>query len=358
MDVQQQQQQRQPAAAAPRLLGPATDPMRFGRPQFDLAVRQPEILAYIPEEDCFGSFYNVLVRNDASVKYAYAPIVGKAKSEARTGHVEYCNVLQRKRTQDSNDLEFELTPRVVAVKVFFQHKMDDMRARNGMEDTFKEVAVMQELGQIPHVSTCEEALYVESNQTYCIVMPFYKDGDIYDLLQKTDEHGSNRVSEDQARSIFRDIMLGLLALHEKGVCHHDISIENVMIDEGRAYIIDMGMALKYNRRCLVAPQAAYGKNPYMSPEIYRSRLPFDAEAIDVWSAGCVLFCMLTGNDSYKVPLREDVKFLYMTRYLQDLFDQWDVNISNECVELLRMILQVRPDRRYSIDEILRHRWMQ
>ena len=236
---------------------------------------------------------------------------------------------------------------------------------------------MQELGQIPNVSTCEEALYVEDetfpgNSTYCIVMPFFKDGDIFDLLQQVDQEGSNRVDEDQARSIFRDIMQGLRALHDKGVCHHDISIENVMINEGRAYIIDMGMALKVpyrrdeqsqtNQRCLVTPQGAYGKNPYMSPEVYESKkpqtsVPFDSEAIDVWSAGCVLFCMLTGCDSYRIPRREDVKYLYMTHYLEDLFEQWDVDVSDECVHLLKMILQEKPRLRYSIDEVLRHPWM-
>ena len=358
-------------------LGAAADPMHFGEPRFDVACRREQVLVYIAQEEAFEPFYNVLMRVDDHVEYAYAPISTKPKSASRTGHVEYCNVLQRCRTEEKNDLVFELTPRVVAVKVCFQHKMDHFRATRQVEDTFKEVAVMQELGKIPHVSTCEEALYVKDehdpgNSTYNIVMPYYEEGDIFDLLERSNRNGCKQIVENKAKCIFRDLMLGLRALHDRGVCHHDISIENVMLQDGRAYVIDMGMALKVPychdkqsrtyRRCLVKPQGAYGKLPYMAPEVYTSASPasavhFDSEAIDVWSAGCVLFCMITGEDSYELPLTRDTKFLYMVYHLQDLLDEWGVQVSKECVHLIERIFQVNPRLRYTIDEVLNHPWL-
>jgi serine/threonine protein kinase len=39
------------------------------------------------------------------------------------------------------------------------------------------------------------------------------------------------------------MMDGVRHIHKKGVCHRDLSPENVMIDENNALIIDMGMAI-------------------------------------------------------------------------------------------------------------------
>ena len=219
-------------------LGPAAQPGNFGHPTFLPAVRWKEVMAYIPEEESFEPFYDVLFRDDKDMEFAYSPIRSKRKMTSRTGHVEICNVLSRRRTEGGSEIIFELTSRVVAVKVCFQWKMDEIRMTGmtgQMEDTYKEVAVMQYLGnQLPHVSGCEEALFVEDhsnpgNNTYAMVMPYFSDGDIFDRLQQKDADGSNRISEADAKAIFRGIMLGLRGLHRNGVCHHDISIENIML---------------------------------------------------------------------------------------------------------------------------------
>ena len=89
-----------------------------------------------------------------------------------------------------------------------------------------------------------------------------------------------------------------------------------MIDKDGCLVIDFGMCLRIpyleedepgkitdvsrgKRRCLMKPQGACGKLPYMSPETFKNRDPFDGELIDVWTLGTILFCMLTGNRSYQ-----------------------------------------------------------
>jgi serine/threonine protein kinase len=179
----------------------------------------------------------------------------------------------------------------------------------------------------------------------------------------------------------------------------DLSPENVMIDDNGCLIIDLGMCLRVPyttttctsgeprtivpleparsssqdhqtqlqlqqqqqsllRKLLFMPQGACGKLPYMSPEIYRNRHAFDGAAVDVWCAGTILFCMLTGNRSYHRPHATDAQFYWMTHGLSQLLHDWNIELSPQGLHLLRNMLQVDPRLRLTIDEVLNHAWFQ
>lgn len=95
-------------------------------------------------------------------------------------------------------------------------------------------------------------------------------------------------------------------MQREGVCHRDLSLENVLVDGDRCMIIDMGMCLRvpYNDhnkpsavadvtrgtvRRLMKPQGVCGKHNYMSPEIFANTDSFDGFAIDLWAAGVILY---------------------------------------------------------------------
>jgi serine/threonine protein kinase len=63
------------------------------------------------------------------------------------------------------------------------------------------------------------------------------------MLQDSQERGAG-FSEPEARFWFRQIMDGVKHLHSKGVCHRDLSPENVMMDSQNSLIIDMDMAIR------------------------------------------------------------------------------------------------------------------
>ena len=215
---------------------------------------------------------------------------------------------------------------------------------------------MQLMGDsVPHVSMCKEALFDPLDDCYNIVMPYYTGGDIFDRLQQAS------MTEDEIRPLFKNIMQALRGMHDKDICHHDLSIENIMLNDGQAYIIDFGMAVrvpvKVARRCLIKPQGNFGKLPYMSPEVYKSNVPFSGEAVDVWSAGTILFCMVTRQASYGRPQESDPQFQWMTTDMAQLMHSWNLDLSPEVVHLMANMLQTNPSLRLTIDEVLHHPWM-
>ena len=313
------------------------------------------------------------------------------------GHVEICRVLERCTRQNDDDdssfegcggdtmededdeIVFQWTNRHVAVKVNYADRMDRLRDRHA-ENPLQEIAAMQLLGEDPvHVLGALEVLF--DGQNLNIVMRFCDNGDLFQLLQTRQARPDHPpdvpgLTEGEARYWFRQLMKGVAFLHSKGICHRDLSPENVMIDGDEGLIIDMGMCLRVpyvdpnnpdattdvlsamgqTPRCLFKPQGPCGKLPYMSPEIYSNRRPFDGSAADVWTSGTILFCMITGNRSYQRPHMSDPQFYWMSQGLRQLLADWNVNFSEDGIKLLEGMLQTDPRRRLTLEEVRRHPW--
>lgn len=381
--------------------GPPGKPIPFDKPRFERG-RRDDVLVYVEHTKQHNVARNVLFRDfsrefgDADgglsrIKQAYWRLPYKEKINTIMGHVEICVVLTRcirdqssdgdnssynsgsdsENSEAEEDIVFQVTNKYVAVKVNYCDRMDRLRDRHA-EDPLKEIAAMQLIGNShPNVMGTIDVLFDGENLN--VVMPYCGSGDLFELLQESQNVGKG-FSEGIARYWFRQIIAGVQHLHNKGICHRDLSPENVMIDNDSSLIIDMGMAIrvpytdpnnplevtdisKGTARRLIAPQGACGKLPYMSPEIYRSRHPFDGGAVDIWTAGTILFCMVTGNRSYQRPHDTDPQYYWMTHGLRRLVSDWGLDLSEECLHLLENILRVDPRVRLTLDEVLDHPWM-
>ncbi len=97
---------------------------------------------------------------------------------------------------------------------------------------------------------------------------------------------------------------GLQYLHERGIVHRDVSPENLMVADvaGRltVKIIDLGVAKRADEEGLTTTGIFVGKLRYASPEqlgALKKGEEIDGRS-DVYSLGCVLYHLLTGNPAY------------------------------------------------------------
>ena len=109
-----------------------------------------------------------------------------------------------------------------------------------------------------------------------------------------------------------DIARALVAAHTRGLIHRDIKPGNVMLlPDGRVKVVDFGIARAAGSDTLTNTGVVLGSTAYLSPEQAGGQ-PVDERA-DLYSLGCVLYEMLTGQ----VPFRADTPIATMYRHVNE-----------------------------------------
>eukprot|EP00592_Proboscia_alata_P029026 CAMPEP_0194443234 /NCGR_PEP_ID=MMETSP0176-20130528/126591_1 /TAXON_ID=216777 /ORGANISM="Proboscia alata, Strain PI-D3" /LENGTH=423 /DNA_ID=CAMNT_0039269457 /DNA_START=248 /DNA_END=1520 /DNA_ORIENTATION=+ len=207
-----------------------------------------------------------------------------------------------------------------------------------------------------------------------LVLPFYNGGELFDRIA-----ASQICNEVDARIAIRQILRGIGVLQSAGICHRDISLENIMLHDDSCKIIDLGMSLLipyrtkiendaeivtprgncYTNqvRLLMSPAGAKGKRLFMSPEVKNNCVPFDGFAADLWAVGISLFIMVTGFPPWENCSLGDDKFRYITGgYLVQLLTEWELGLSPELMDLLQGMLYRDSNDRLCLQQILKHPW--
>jgi serine/threonine-protein kinase len=94
--------------------------------------------------------------------------------------------------------------------------------------------------------------------------------------------------------IVTEVLSALQYSHERGVLHRDVKLENVLLTpEGRAKLVDFGIARAGAESSVTAPGLVVGSPHYLAPERLTGS-PASASS-EVYSVGVLLFRMLTGR---------------------------------------------------------------
>jgi serine/threonine-protein kinase SRK2 len=119
------------------------------------------------------------------------------------------------------------------------------------------------------------------------------------LIRKT-----KRFPENDARYFFQQLICGLEYLHSAGVTHRDIKLENTLIGGSRPGTLIKICDFGYSKRPEVEQsqcKSIVGTPAYLAPEVLANK-PYRGSAVDVWSAGVLLFVMLVGSYPFEDPL--------------------------------------------------------
>lgn len=161
-------------------------------------------------------------------------------------------------------------------------------------------------------------------------------------------------NEETARSIIYPVLRGLAYMHSQGIIHRDIKPENIMLSlnvKSLVQIIDFGLAFQQKKG--QQAKGTVGSAFYVAPEILEQQ-PYD-EKCDLWSTGVVMFCLIAGE----LPFNDDERQVMFSKIKKGEFNLepsiW-AQVSDECKDLLNMLLCTDPAKRISARDALEHPW--
>lgn len=130
----------------------------------------------------------------------------------------------------------------------------------------------------------------------CMVMDLARGGSLAALLDACPER---RLPFERALPIMSDVLAALDHAHRQGMVHRDVKPSNVLLDGTRTHALlsDFGIALAAGEKRRTRAGLPVGTSAYMSPEQIRASREIDYRS-DVYSAGCVLYEMLTGRPPF------------------------------------------------------------
>jgi serine/threonine-protein kinase len=123
-------------------------------------------------------------------------------------------------------------------------------------------------------------------------MPFVQGETIRDKLNRETQFGV-----DEAIRIAREVADALDYAHRHGVIHRDIKPENIMLHDGRAMVMDFGIALSVSAAAggrMTETGLSLGTPHYMSPEQATADKEITPRS-DTYSLASVLYEMLAGQ---------------------------------------------------------------
>ncbi|KIV96062.1 hypothetical protein PV10_03643 [Exophiala mesophila] len=199
-----------------------------------------------------------------------------------------------------------------------------------------------------------------------IAMELAEGGDLFDKIE-----ADAGIAEDIAHVYFTQLVSAVSFMHSRGVAHRDIKPENVLVSaDGDLKLADFGMAtlFEYHGRKKLATSLC-GSPPYVAPEVLSCSTHagnkgrgYAADMADVWSCGVVLFVLLAGNTPWSRPVEEMDEYGRPNEYSEYVQtngkpndELWD-SLPAQVPSLLRGMMRVSAESRYTMEDVRRHPW--
>uniref|UniRef100_A0A182N648 non-specific serine/threonine protein kinase n=1 Tax=Anopheles dirus TaxID=7168 RepID=A0A182N648_9DIPT len=262
----------------------------------------------------------------------------KCKDPIRVGFYEIEKTIGKGNFAVVKLARHRITKNEVAIKIIDKSQLDP----GNLQKVYREVEIMKRLDH-PHVIKLYQVM--ETQSMIYIVSEYASQGEIFDYIAKY-----GRLNERAARNKFWQILSAVEYCHNKGIVHRDLKAENLLLDSKMDIkIADFGFSNFYKKGELLATWC--GSPPYAAPEVFEGKR-YTGPEIDIWSLGVVLYVLVCGALPFDGSTLQSLRDRVLSgRFRIPFF------MSSDCESLIRKMLVLDPARRFSIDQIKRHRWM-
>ncbi|XP_055330866.1 serine/threonine-protein kinase SIK1-like [Paramacrobiotus metropolitanus] len=259
------------------------------------------------------------------------------KAPIRVGFYDISRTLGKGNYAVVKLAKHRITKTEVAIKIIDKSRLDEAN----LQKIYREVQIMK---QLDHPNIIKLYQVMETKNMLYLVCEYASNGEMFDYIANY-----GRIPEAAARRIFWQILSAVEYCHSKSIVHRDLKAENLLLDSNmNIKLADFGFSNYFSPGEQLATWC--GSPPYAAPEVFQGR-KYSGPQTDIWSLGVVLYVLTTGSlpfDSTTLPALRD-------RVLSGRF-RIPFYMSSECEHLIRHMLVLEPNKRYTIEQIKTHPW--
>jgi serine/threonine kinase 33 len=211
------------------------------------------------------------------------------------------------------------------------------------------------LKRVDHPNIVMLSAVYETPQRMYLVMELCSGGSLSDWALTVS--GQPAYAHDQVATIIRRVSGAVAYLHDCGIIHRDLKLDNIMLKSKRSLdvkICDFGLAAVHNKDSQV--QMVCGTESYMAPEVIASKSNY-SPLCDVWSIGVILYLLLSGSLPFRKQGSDDHQLAAIKRtkidYVAPIWGLVDKRVKS----LLLRLLNIDPAARMSAKELVDNGWV-
>ncbi|PFH37490.1 calcium-dependent protein kinase CDPK6 [Besnoitia besnoiti] len=223
------------------------------------------------------------------------------------------------------------------------------RSQVPMEQIEAEIEVLKSLDH-PNIIKIFEVF--EDYHNMYIVMETCEGGELLERIVSAQARGKS-LSECYVAELMKQMMNALAYFHSQHVVHKDLKPENILFQDKSPHspikIIDFGLAELFKSDEHSTNVA--GTALYMAPEVFKRDVTVKC---DVWSAGVVMYFLLSGCLPFTGTSLEEVQ--EKATYAEPNYALECRHLTPQAIDLLKRMLTKDPRQRPSASEVLKHVW--
>ena len=233
-----------------------------------------------------------------------------------------------------------MTGHKVAVKILNKAKIKQL----GMEEKVQREINILHLCTHPHIIRLYEV--IDTPTDIFLVNEYVSGGELFDYIVS-----KGRLSADEARNFFHQIVSGVEYCHFQKIVHRDLKPENLLLDANlNIKIADFGLSNLMRDGDFL--RTSCGSPNYAAPEVISGHL-YAGPEVDVWSCGVILYALLCGS----LPF-DDESIPNLFKKIKSGMYSLPTHLSQLAKNLIPRMLEVDPMKRITIPEIRLHPWFQ
>ncbi|KAM4051150.1 serine/threonine-protein kinase Chk2 isoform 1-T2 [Anomaloglossus baeobatrachus] len=251
-------------------------------------------------------------------------------------------------------LAFEKTTcKKVAVKIISKIKFSLSSSHlNQSSSVDTEIEILKKINH-PCLIKIEDV--IDSDDHFYIVLEMMEGGELFHRILKS------RPKESTLKLYFYQILLAVQYLHDNGIIHRDLKLENVLLsstnEECCVKITDFGQSKILGETSLMTTLC--GTPNYLAPEVLiTAGTGGYSRAVDYWSLGVILFVCLSGYPPFSDSNSDmSLKDQITGGFYNFIPSAWSL-VSKPALDLVKKLLVVDPEKRLTTREALEHPWLQ